>query len=124
MDSDLFVREKQRSLAFILPAALRKADVDITLWHRRIGHASLDAVKQTAKVVKGLDFVQQSKPEHDEICPPCEKGRPLRFVNKTAISRAYYACNCMHIDVFKITPKGINSKNYGAIVTDEKHETK
>jgi len=30
----------------------------------------------------------------------------------------------MHIDVFKITPKGINSKNYGVIVIDEKHETK
>ena len=89
-----------------------------------MGHVSLDAIKQTAKVVKGLDFVQQSKPEHDEICPPCEKGRPIRFVNKTAVSRAYKACDCMYIDIFKITPRGINGENYGAIVMDEKHGAK
>jgi hypothetical protein len=47
LDSDLFVIETPRYLAFVLPAAIKKAPVDIELWHRRLGHLGLDTVRAT-----------------------------------------------------------------------------
>jgi hypothetical protein len=44
-DLGLLLIENPRYLAFVLPAAIEKAPVDIELWHRRLGHLNLDAVK-------------------------------------------------------------------------------
>ena len=124
LDIGLIVIENPRYLAFVLPAAIEKAPIDIELWHRRFGHLGLDTVKATQGMVKGLIYQKKTPPTETRVCDPCEKGRPLKFINKKAIRRASEALERVHLDVVHFTPRGLNGENYATLFTDEATSTK
>ena len=119
IDSSLLLIENPRYLAFVLPAAIEKAPVDIELWHRRLGHLNFDTVKATQGMVKGLIYQKKTPPTVTRLCDPCEKGRPLKFINKKSMRHATEALARVHVDVIHITPRGLNGENYGILFTDE-----
>lgn len=102
------------------PAALEKAEPNIELWHRRLGHLSLDSIRKTKEMVKGLDFKKkESPPLVTRICEPCEKGRPIRKVRKSTNHIALHALDEIHIDVVMLTPRSFpGGYRYGLICTD------
>ncbi len=118
-DEKLLIIENPCFLAFVLPAAIEKAPIDIELWYRRLGHLGLESVKATQRMVTGLHFQKKTPPSVTRVCDPCEKGRPLKFINKKAVRRAKEALEHVHLDVVYITPRGLNGKNYAALFTDE-----
>jgi hypothetical protein len=121
IDWNLFIVTDQTHLS--MPAAIQEAAIDIDLWHRRLGHMSLDNVKLTQKMTKGLQYKQQTTiPNVSITCDPCEKGKPYRGTRKHANPRIYEikAAECWHIDVFLISPLGLNGEKYGMIVTCER----
>lgn len=124
LDSQLLVIENPRYLAFVLPAAIEKAPIDIELWHRRFGHLGLETLRQTQNMVKGLIFQKKTPPLVTRVCDPCEKGRPLKFINKKAVRRATSALERVHLDVVHITPRGLGGENYATLFTDEATSTK
>jgi len=58
--------------------------LDITLWHRRLGHLNIADVKQllSKDLVTGMDVVQHS--QFDPICEPCLEGKHTRHFPKAA----------------------------------------
>ena len=70
-------------------------------------------------MVKGLIYQKKTPPTVTRLCDPCEKGRPLKFINKKSMRRATEALARVHVDVIHITPRGLNGENYGTLFTDE-----
>jgi len=55
----------------------KAADIDITLWHSRLGHIGEAAIRRTAKVTKGIEA--EAVVHEPLICEPCDLGRSLRY---------------------------------------------
>jgi hypothetical protein len=71
--------------------------------------------------VCGLVFQEKKNPapEVPRLCPLCETGRLIRFVNKKALYRAIRALDCVHVNVVYLTPRGLNGENYGTLLIDD-----
>lgn len=124
VDSDLFLKEEESSanVAYAmpnlaLPAAIEIAAQDIELWHRRLGHAGFEVIRNTRGMVTGMKF-SEHKTGRTRLCAPCEKGRPIRKINKTsARTRPSKALEEICVDVVHLKPRGWNGHQYASIFT-------
>ena len=85
---------------FEVAGAASTCPTDLTLWHRRLAHLNLEAVKKLAKqeLVTGLSL--QPGPSPDPICEPCIAGKQhRRRVPKTAQHRASHPLEVVHSDL-------------------------
>ncbi|XMA13681.1 hypothetical protein WAI453_006472 [Rhynchosporium graminicola] len=121
IDEDLFIIEETSGAGYAslpglsLPAAVEQATVDIELWHRRMCHASFDVVRRTQSMVTGMKFTEL-KTGRTRLCVPCEKGRPIRKVNKvSARARPARSMDEIHVDVVHLKPKALNGHSYASI---------
>ncbi len=119
IDSGLLLIENPCYLAFILPAAIKKALMDLELQYYRLGHLNLDIIKATQDIIKGLIYQKKTLLDVTRLCNPCEKGRPLKFINKKSMCRAMEALARVHINIIYIMPRGLNSENYSILFIDE-----
>lgn len=119
LDDNLFLAESRFDNTDALHAFLGKVEESKTLWHRRMGHLGLDNLDKTRKLVDDMDWPQTSVKEAEELCEPCELGDPKRKTRKSVSWRESKAFDCMYIDVFMVTPRGLGGQKYGAIITDD-----
>jgi hypothetical protein len=89
-----------------LPAVEQQAQpastcaLNLTLWHRRLGHVNMDYVWQMAKENSVLGFRIDSDVLPDPICKPCISGKQHRPpIPHTAHHRASEALDLVHMDV-------------------------
>ncbi|XP_050217107.1 uncharacterized protein LOC126667985 [Mercurialis annua] len=85
------------------------------LWHRRLGHASLDLLNEVSKdeLVKGLPKLKFSK---DKVCGPCQKGKQHKssFKSKNVVSTTR-PLQLLHMDLFGPT----RFASYAYVIIDD-----
>ncbi|KAH9656139.1 hypothetical protein KPL70_022564 [Citrus sinensis] len=93
---------------------------DCWLWHRRLGHASMDLISKISKddLVKGLPKIGFQK---DKICEACQFGKQIKtsFKNKNHISTSK-PLELLHIDLFGPSRySSLNGKYYAFVIVDD-----
>jgi transposase InsO family protein len=94
--------------------------LDISLWHRRLGHLNVDAVRRMAKqgLVTGMHLDSTTAP--DPICEPCLAGKQHRPNVPKSASRAKQPLDRIYTDLrgpFPVqSPEGYR---YWAIFVDD-----
>ena len=79
----------------------------LDLWHRRLLHASIGSVKETAQMARGISIeAGQSEPG---ICRTCQVANSIRNVSRTPQLRRQNVFELVHVDIKKISPVGFNS---------------
>src|SRR5436305_2037696 len=75
--------------------------VTIKDWHERFGHVSKDAIIKLVDLVKGLDIVDDDKPEErdHEHCEPCILGKHHRLPFKRVEHRSKKPLELVHSDL-------------------------
>ena len=90
------------------------------LWHRRLGHASMDLISKISKkeLVKGLPKIDFIK---DKICDACQFGKQTKnsFKSKTHISTSR-PLQLLHIDLFGPSrTASLSGKHYAFVIVDD-----
>ena len=90
------------------------------LWHRRLGHASMDLISKISKndLVKGLPKIGFQK---DKICEACQFGKQIKtsFKSKNHISTSK-PLQLLHIDLFGPSRyASLNGKYYAFVIVDD-----
>lgn len=90
------------------------------LWHRRLGHASMDLISNIWKndLVKGLPKIGFQK---DRICEACQFGKQIKtsFKNKNHISTSK-PLQLLHIDLFGPSRyASLSGKLYAFVIVDD-----
>ncbi|KAH9687354.1 Integrase catalytic domain-containing protein [Citrus sinensis] len=93
---------------------------DSWLWHRILGHASMDLILKISKndLVKGLPKIGFQK---DKICEACQFGKQIKtsFKNKNHISTSK-PLELLHIDLFGPSRyASLNGKYYAFVIVDD-----
>ena len=69
-------------------------------------------------MVTGMD-IDTEVDYGDDLCEPCELVTPLEHHGKTSNNKELVALARICIDIFQISPVGINGHKYGLLITDE-----
>ncbi|KAH9705964.1 hypothetical protein KPL70_012065 [Citrus sinensis] len=90
------------------------------LWHRRLGHASMDLISKIVKndLVKGLPKISFQK---DRICEACQFGKQIKtsFKSKNHVSTSK-PLQLLHIDLFGPSRyASLSGKYYAFIIVDD-----
>ncbi|KAH9802698.1 hypothetical protein KPL71_001497 [Citrus sinensis] len=90
------------------------------LWHRRLGHASMDLISKIVKndLVKGLPKISFQK---DRICEVCQFGKQIKtsFKSKNHISTSK-PLQLLHIDLFGPSRyASLSGKYYAFVIVDD-----
>ncbi|KAH9651466.1 Integrase catalytic domain-containing protein [Citrus sinensis] len=93
---------------------------DSWLWHRRLGHASMDLISKISKndLVKGLPKIGFQK---DKICEACQFGKQIKtsLKNKNHISTSK-PLELLHINLFGPSRyASLNGKYYAFVIVDD-----
>ena len=87
------------------------------LWHRRLGHPNVEALKKTLKMVKGVDITPENVKERP--CDVCDLTKSLRYRSQRRIPRATKALETLHMDSFVIKPVTIDGYTEGVYIIDD-----
>ena len=92
---------------------------DNWLWHRRLGHASMETLSKLVKnnLVIGLPKLNFDK---DKICDACKFGKQVRssFKPKNLISTSR-PLELLHIDLFGLMDMiSMDGKSYGFVIVE------
>ncbi|KAH9779609.1 hypothetical protein KPL71_007757 [Citrus sinensis] len=90
------------------------------LWHRRLGHASMDLISKIVKndLVKGLSKINFQK---DRICEACQFGKQIKtsFKSKNHVSTSK-PLQLLHIDLFGPSRyASLSGKYYAFVIVDD-----
>jgi hypothetical protein len=89
----------------------------LDLWHRRLLHASIGSVKETAQMAKGISIeAGQSEPG---LCRTCQVANSIRNVSRTPQLRRQNVFELVHVDIEKISPVGFNGHTWASIFTED-----
>jgi hypothetical protein len=87
------------------PSASRPA-VD---WHHIFGHASIEALKRTAKVVNGMELTTSTVTN----CEPCGLSKSKQNISRVKQTPLICILSKVYVDVVgPITTPGVHSKRY------------
>ncbi len=103
-------RSKPQEESIALPA------VSIETWHQRFGHSGYSNLKETAKIVNGMELVKQS-----DVCDPCNTSKSHRQVSTRPPTHAAKAVfDCVSTDVVgPLNPTGIRGYSWVTTMVDE-----
>ncbi|MDB5911072.1 MAG: hypothetical protein JWP34_5189 [Massilia sp.] len=96
------------------------ADLDLALWHARLGHVGKSAIKNTAKATKGIRTSENISSE-PLICEPCELGRSLRYTPKPGRPLPAHAGEEWHLDSVQIGYPGGQGEMWAILFTEAKY---
>ncbi|KAH9763753.1 hypothetical protein KPL70_001275 [Citrus sinensis] len=90
------------------------------LWHRRLGHASMDLISKIVKndLVKGLPKINFQK---DRTCEACQFGKQIKtsFKSKNCVSTSK-PLQLLHIDLFGPSRyTSLSGKYYAFVIVDD-----
>jgi hypothetical protein len=93
---------------------------DTWLWHRRLGHVSMDLISKSSKncFVKGLPNL---KFEKDKICDACQFGKQTKTSFKTKqFSSTTKPLQLLHMDLFGPSKTAsLSGKHYAFVIVDD-----
>lgn len=99
-----------------LAMAVLPSKVSPELWHQRLGHVSMNTVRNTAEASE--DIVLPAKlPEHK--CNSCIVSKLKRSVSRQPQKRNAHAYELVHVDVFSNSTTAYNGDTYGILFTDD-----
>ena len=95
-------------------------DKSTELWHRRLGHCSIDGMRKLLKknLVEGLPKVSTKL---DGVCKPCAKGKHTKgsFKSKTVVTTSR-PLELLHMDLFGLMrTTSLGEKNFGFVIVDD-----
>lgn len=79
------------------------------LWHVRLGHISLDLLKKTAQVTKGMPNFQKVRSE-DLVCKSCDSAKILCKLSKRPVVDSPFALGRLEGNIFVIRLTPLNNK--------------
>ena len=93
--------------------------LDLTLWHRRLGHLNHDSIKKMLKhdLVTGLTMETLAKP--DPICEPCLAGKMHANPFPSSSNRAEEVLELIHSDLHHIGITSHGGHNYWITFIDD-----
>src|SRR3984885_12010336 len=112
-------RLKTPTDAFALAAQVTSAtpELDIDIWHRRMGHLGEDNVRKLAKMVEGM--VIKSRTEVG-VCEACLEGKQHRQPSHQPATRATEPLELIHSDLCgQIDPTTFGGTNYYLLFTED-----
>lgn len=106
------------SVSLDLPVGAAASKPDWSIWHARVGHRPIAAMKKTMEVSRGFKV---EGPEPEELCAPCELGKGTRGSHPLSTNpQPTAAFELCHSDIAgPISPIGLNGERYMFLVTDE-----
>jgi transposase InsO family protein len=84
-------------MAFAAIATATPASID--LWHRRLGHLNVAAVRQLSKLSEGMPIKDSYNTNAASICRACIEGKQHRTFNRTPSNRATERLELIHSDL-------------------------
>jgi hypothetical protein len=93
----------------------------IDVWHRRLGHISLENVRKTAQITKGIEIGPKNGPKIEKpTCKPCLVSKAVRTQLKQPQQRCEHAFDKIHADLLgPITPIRSDGSKWAMILTDD-----
>ena len=93
--------------------------LDLTLWHRRLGHLNHDSIKTMLKhnLVTGLTMDSLAKP--DPICEPCLAGKMHANPFPSSDNRAIEVLELIHSDLHHLDITSHGGYNYWITFIDD-----
>jgi hypothetical protein len=124
------------STVALLLCAAAASKKPVSLWHRRLGHLSLDSVRKLRELAIGIEFdkaerpknlVQRpknlaEKPRKSEICKACVRGKqrkqPLNTRGRNPYRHSNKPFDLIHSDGCEM-PEGYDGSRYFITFTDD-----
>ena len=93
--------------------------LDLTLWHRRLGHLNHDSIKKMLRqnLVTGLTLNSSAKP--DPICEPCLAGKMHANPFLSSDNRATELLELIHSDLHHVGTTSHSGYNYWITFIDD-----
>jgi hypothetical protein len=86
-------------------------------WHHIMGHAGIEAIKDTAKVVHGMKLTTSTVTN----CEPCGLSKSKRNISRIPQTPPSTALSKVHVDIVgPIATPGIDGEKYFMLITDGK----
>lgn len=84
------------------------------LWHRRLGHASKDAVRKMSRLVEGLGEASLK-----DVCHTCVEGKQTKLPHNQTRTRATRPLELVHSDLAVVNQVSYDSKKYVCTFIDD-----
>jgi hypothetical protein len=95
----------------------RTPNLDIDIWHRRMGHLGEDNVRKLAKMVDGMGIKVRTTVG---VCEPCLEGKQTRQPSHKPATRASEPLELVHSDLCgPIDPTTYSGTNYYVLFIDD-----
>ena len=93
--------------------------LDISLWHRRLGHCNLDSIRHmvSKELVTGLKIDSSQSP--DPICEPCLAGKMHASPFPSSSTRASKPLELVHSDLHGPLPRSHSGHKYWIVFVDD-----
>jgi hypothetical protein len=92
-------------------------ELDINIWHKRMGHLGEDNVRRLAKMVEGMGIKSRTTVG---VCEPCLEGKQTRQPSHKPATRASEPLELIHSDLCgPIDPTTYGGTNYYVLFTDD-----
>src|ERR1044071_10142047 len=85
------------------------------LWHVRLGHISLDLLKKTTQITKGMPDFKRVRPE-DLVYKSYDLAKLLRRPSKKLVEDPPNALGRIEGDIFVIRPTPLNNRDRKSVV--------
>jgi hypothetical protein len=102
---------------FFLPitSSTHALAVTSTLWHRRLGHISFDAL---SKLISS-QAITCNKPKHDHLCHACQLGRHVRLPFGLSTTRVVNRFDLIHCDLWTSPVVSVSGYKYYLVIIDD-----
>ncbi|TGO43978.1 hypothetical protein BOTNAR_1037g00010 [Botryotinia narcissicola] len=89
-------------------------------WHRRMGHAGYDKVRETAKRTEGCHITNPKATQDEVQCKGCLLGKSKKDVSRELQRRAFEPWEYVHLDTDgPLENEGLNGEKYQVTATDD-----
>ena len=96
---------------------VRNRDIDIDIWHRRMGHLGEDNIRKLAKMADGMGITVGTSVG---VCEACVKGKQTRHPSQKPAARAKEPLELVHSDLCgPITPTTFGGTKYYVLFIDD-----
>ena len=96
---------------------VRNRDIDIDIWHRRMGHLGEDNIRKLARMVEGMGIKVGTSVG---VCEACVKGKQTRQPSHKPAARAKEPLELVHSDLCgPITPTTFGGTKYYVLFIDD-----
>lgn len=89
------------------------------LWHKRMSHAPIQAIKATIPHSKGLHELEGVRMEHDTNCPACMIGKAQLQPYPKSKEHAKRPLERVYMDIMTSSVTSLEGYDYALVITDD-----